>query len=933
MKDDEYVSVSNDSSAPNKKKDKGPLHQIHRFFGRLKLRTVLTLLFGLVVVLAICITGLLAFQNSQYSANELAGQLQHEVANRISDQLDSYLQVPHFVNQLSIDSFKHNRVSVHDTEDLKEYFLELSHQFDTVEAICYGHEKEGNYTIISKVGSPGLATGKERYYGISNQNTNFSFVEYHLFPDGQTGEKTITIPDYDPRTRPWYQEAVQAKEPVWTPIYMWLEGIVSIDAVRPVYSDTGELLGVMDTALTLSGISDFLQKIEISPHGQAFIIEKSGVLVASSTVREPYVNENGTLVRLSASACKDPVIQRTSHYLLEHLGNQTIISSKQFQCDYGGTRQLVQISPYQDQYGLDWLIVVVIPESDIMGSIYAHNQITFIFLICAIIGTIILCIFLARYITKPVLSMNRSAKALARGDFSLWTDLDRDDELGELSHSFSQMAVQLRTMFSSLKASEERYLSLFQSSADAIFLLDTCTLLEMNRAAEEMFQISAVDACGKEASSLFDEIGPVICEMINSYRLENNEYLSKTISRINNDGEQYLNIQITKIPEDNRILSLVHIRDITKERQAIISFAEQEALQKSFSQIQMILQLLPDPTFVIDADGHVLFWNRAFEKLTGYSSASMIGKGDYEYSVPIHGIKRPVLIDLVLHPEISSDNLYDRIEQEGDIIKSSFWVDISGDMKYISAIAACLYDSTGTNIGAIETIRDITTLKQAEEALLVANNKLNLLSSITRHDILNKIMISKAYLSFIEEIDLNPDQKTYMDAIKRSLSEIEHFVSFSKTYQELGMKVPEWQDVGEIFRRAEKEIDTGNITVNIAISGIFILVDPLFEKVCYNLIENAIRHGEKLTRIDITSYEANTGLLIKIKDDGVGIPDDQKKLIFERGFGKNTGYGLFLTREILSISSITISEQGSFGDGCLFVIDVPKGKYHIDEQS
>ncbi|NLW76901.1 MAG: hypothetical protein GXY18_10825, partial [Methanomicrobiales archaeon] len=405
MKDDEYVSVSNDSSAPNKKKDKGPLHQIHRFFGRLKLRTVLTLLFGLVVVLAICITGLLAFQNSQYSANELAGQLQHEVANRISDQLDSYLQVPHFVNQLSIDSFKHNRVSVHDTEDLKEYFLELSHQFDTVEAICYGHEKEGNYTIISKVGSPGLATGKERYYGISNQNTNFSFVEYHLFPDGQTGEKTITIPDYDPRTRPWYQEAVQAKEPVWTPIYMWLEGIVSIDAVRPVYSDTGELLGVMDTALTLSGISDFLQKIEISPHGQAFIIEKSGVLVASSTVREPYVNENGTLVRLSASACKDPVIQRTSHYLLEHLGNQTIISSKQFQCDYGGTRQLVQISPYQDQYGLDWLIVVVIPESDIMGSIYAHNQITFIFLICAIIGTIILCIFLARYITKPVLSM------------------------------------------------------------------------------------------------------------------------------------------------------------------------------------------------------------------------------------------------------------------------------------------------------------------------------------------------------------------------------------------------------------------------------------------------------------------------------------------------------------------------------------------------
>jgi len=537
---------------------------------------------------------------------------------------------------------------------------------------------------------------------------------------------------------------------------------------------------------------------------------------------------------------------------------------------------------------------------------------------------------LARYITRPVLAMNRSAKALAHGDFSSWTDLDRNDELGELSHTFKYMAERLQRMFSSLKASEERYMGLFQASADAIILCKDNTLLEMNHAAEEMFSISDSNARGKNISELFDEVGPVIFQMIQSSNTTGPEgYESRIVLREKGDHEQYLNIRVTNTTTDDQILNLVHIRDITIERQAIISSAEKEALREAYARVEMILELLPDPTFVIDKKGVILFWNRAMEKFSGLDSERMIGKGDYEYSLSVYPTKRPLLIDLALHPEISHDGLYTQIERSDNLIQTSYWIEKSGEMRYISVIAATLHDKDGNIVGAIESIRDITTLKKAEEALLVANRKLNLLSGITRHDILNKIMISKAFLSFLDDYPLLQELKEYIDRIRRSMTEIEQFVAFTKMYQELGVRLPEWHDVGAMFMRVTHQIDTGDVQVLCDIKDVFVLCDPLFEKVCYNLIENAIRHGEKLTKIEIRGNVSEKGYLITVEDDGIGIPDTQKELIFERGYGKNTGYGLFLTREILSLCDITIRETGRYGSGCRFEIEVPDGRFRL----
>lgn len=881
------------------------------------------------------ITGFLAFLNSQYVVSDLAGQLQNEVSDRIVQHLDTYLKTPHLVNHLCQDSIRLGEINIHDNEGLRRHFQEMSYRYGSVEAICYANEQEGNYTIISLVGAPGIANGTDRFWGVSQESTNFTFEEYLVDRNGRIKEKTLSKPQYDPRTRPWYQAAVQARGQSWTPIYMWLEGVVSQDAVVPVYSDNNELLGVLDTSLTLTGIGDFLQNLQISKHGQAFIIERSGLLVASSTIHEPYTRVNGELVRISALDCNNTVIQSTTRYLNEHFPNDLTISSRQqFSFDMAGAGQLVQVSPYQDQYGLDWLIVVVIPESDFMEKINVNSQITVLLILFSIIGTIIISILLAGWITWPIISMNHSARALAHGDWTSFKELDRRDELGELSHSFKKMADQLRATFSSLKSSEERYVHLFQSSADAILLFDTYSLVQMNRAGEEMFAISYKEAKGKDVRTLFGEIGNGIGDMIDSsLSSDDNGYIDNTISQTINGTELFMNIRLTRVPVDNKVLSLVHIRDITDQRLAIIASAEQKALRESYYQIQTILQLLPDPTLVIDSNGNVLFWNKALEKLTGVMSDKMIGTGDYAYSEAIYPSIRPILIDFALHPEKPYVNWYPSIEQDGEVLRSITTLEKYGETRYYSVIAARLYDKNGEVIGAIESIRDITSHKIAEEALLIANKKLNLLSSITRHDILNKITITRAHVSLLEDSGLNEEAMISVDAIKRSTAEIEHFIAFTKIYQEIGVQIPIWQDAGETFNTVITGMQTGDLVINNEVTNISILVDPLFEKVCYNLIENAVRHGENLTRIDIISEETEEGVRISVVDDGCGVSEDLKEKIFERGYGKNTGYGLFLSREILSLSGITITERGRYGAGCRFDIDVPRGKFRKKPKS
>jgi PAS domain S-box-containing protein len=213
------------------------------------------------------------------------------------------------------------------------------------------------------------------------------------------------------------------------------------------------------------------------------------------------------------------------------------------------------------------------------------------------------------------------------------------------------------------------------------------------------------------------------------------------------------------------------------------------------------------------------------------------------------------------------------------------------------------------------------------------DRKFTLMDTITRHDTNNRLTVLRGYIELMKECTEDPALHSYLRRQERAVEAIQDITAFTRTYRDLGMKEPSWQDVAGAIRNSAGLLELKSVTIYMDLAGLFVLADPLFEKVFYNLIENALQYGKKITRIDISAREQDEGLVIIIEDDGAGLPDDQKERIFELGVGENTGYGLFLVREILSMTRFSIRESGPAGAGARFEIVIPHGSYRYEPQS
>lgn len=222
---------------------------------------------------------------------------------------------------------------------------------------------------------------------------------------------------------------------------------------------------------------------------------------------------------------------------------------------------------------------------------------------------------------------------------------------------------------------------------------------------------------------------------------------------------------------------------------------------------------------------------------------------------------------------------------------------------------------------------NITERRMMEKALHEANTKLGILNSITRHDILNQMTVLNGYLELGATREKDPSISAYFDIMSRAAGNVQRQIAFTKDYQEMGVKAPLWVSVGSQTNDAFGMLHPPGITLEDATGGVEVLADQLAEKVPYNLIDNSIRHGEKVTHIRMSAEPAGESMLIVYQDDGVGIGTKERGHLFEKGFGRNTGLGLFLVREILSITGITIEERGQEGHGVRFEMLVPPGAW------
>ena len=226
---------------------------------------------------------------------------------------------------------------------------------------------------------------------------------------------------------------------------------------------------------------------------------------------------------------------------------------------------------------------------------------------------------------------------------------------------------------------------------------------------------------------------------------------------------------------------------------------------------------------------------------------------------------------------------------------------------------------------------DVAERRKMEEALRLANKKITMLSSITRHDIRNQLMVLQGYLELSRNTVKDPALLTYINQEKQAASAIASQLEFTKYYENIGVNAPDWQDVPELVRTARSQIHLPDAIGFITdLPAVKVFADGLIEKVFYNLMENTVRHGGPVTRIRLSFRETDHGAEIVYEDDGLGISPGDKARLFQKGFGKNTGLGLFLSQEILAITGLTIREVGEPGKGVRFVIAIPEGAYRLD---
>ncbi|MBE9096654.1 PAS domain S-box protein [Tychonema sp. LEGE 07203] len=419
-----------------------------------KMSLSLVLLIPLVVQISVAVgvTGWLSFRNSQKAVNNLATRLSLEVAARTKENFRSFGDVSHLFLQMNTAAIASGNLNPEDFPNLERYLWNQTKLSDRTTTIYYGDE-QGRFLLLKR-------EAEDLVY-IRDESTAPNRQIYRLDSQGNRTELIKTSP-YDPRTRPWYTTAKQSEKATWSPIYVFTaQPVLGITPVMPIYSQTGSLQGVLAIDLTLSQISDFLKNIKISPSGQVFAIERSGEIVASSTNELPFVTTKDGQKRLLATQSKNLLIRSASTYLQKQFGSFRQINSQgQFSFDIDGKHQFVTVAPLQDGRGLDWLIVVVIPEADFMEQINANTRTTILLCFFAFIVAIVLGIFTSRWVVQPITRLLEASKALTKmsesSDFTS-SELDGEvevkgiNELSLLAQSFNQMARQLRSSFVALE--------------------------------------------------------------------------------------------------------------------------------------------------------------------------------------------------------------------------------------------------------------------------------------------------------------------------------------------------------------------------------------------------------------------------------------------------------------------------------------------------
>ncbi|HEY9653520.1 MAG TPA: cache domain-containing protein, partial [Coleofasciculaceae cyanobacterium] len=304
----------------------------------------------------------------------------------------------------------------------------------------------------------GVERGEQgkRFAKIRNQSTGSDLISYELKSPGNRANPKVVFKGYDPRNRDWYKAAKEAGEPTWTKIYPFASHPVpGITAATPILDNSGNLRGVLGVDVSLQQINEFLSSLQISKSGEALILARSGKLVGSSIPDTRFVGSDNKLIDATDNI-QPAIVQRTVQHLKDEFGSLDQIDGKQplSSFKFNGEAQLVNVSVFKNGQGVNWLIVVVMPESDFLGDFYRSAMFTLFLGLAITGGAAVLGLIAARQISEPIFALTDAAASIDAETFddkSLDPVTKRGDELGQLARVFQHMAIQVYSREQQLK--------------------------------------------------------------------------------------------------------------------------------------------------------------------------------------------------------------------------------------------------------------------------------------------------------------------------------------------------------------------------------------------------------------------------------------------------------------------------------------------------
>ncbi|MEM9002185.1 MAG: diguanylate cyclase [Cyanobacteria bacterium P01_F01_bin.86] len=599
-------------------------------FSRLPLSTVLTVPFVLQTVGVVGLVGWLSWHNGRNSLERLATKLSNQTTARIQNHLESHLNIPYRLNQTFEATITSGAVDVEDDSALQTFFWYQAQRNQPGTTVAYSNQLGEVLGIHKTIDGQFLLLRQ-------NELTNFHWNVYRLDETGQSAELLKSVPSSEQRYRPWHQAAAQQQQPTWSSIVQAqsVPGLI-MTAAHLLFNVEGDLQGVLGFTVTLSPLTEFLRTLAISSSGQAFIIERSGKIVATSGQQWPLIAIEDETQRVSVLTSRNALMRNTANHLRQKFTSFDEINRKHaLKFSVAGNQHYwVEVTPFMDARGIDWLVVVVIPEADFTTAIQANTLRTVVLCVLTLFLTFLLGTLTSQWIGRIVFRLKTAAKSIAQGQFEQTVAISPIMELDDLASSFNHMAQQLQRSFAdwyslnqALAESESRLRQFLEALPIGVVVHQRDgSVFYLNRAAKDLLSTDIIPPLPEQL--------PSICQV---YRAGTNQlYPPEELPALRALRGESVTLENLEIRRDDRVISIrmraipildgveqityavATFEDVTLHKQAakfLTDYSQTlesevtertDALRQSEAAKQAILNGIPDLLIYMKADGTYL---------------------------------------------------------------------------------------------------------------------------------------------------------------------------------------------------------------------------------------------------------------------------------------------------------------------------------------